>query len=167
MKGVQATIGGGLAALVGLAQANSDIVSLYTTGSAYITEASATLVLPKIPSSVSGDVAIWSAIMMENQASFLQGVTSNSPSGYSTYNQPVLTSQYLSNTFLTDRTATTEAKTGAILLIHWLVSIGLDFVVKSLVSSVADKSINSGSNPTVGDPITASPGSKVKTTCTP
>ncbi|KAK7702019.1 hypothetical protein SLS64_009880 [Diaporthe eres] len=81
MKGIQATIGGVLAALAGLAQANSDIVSLYTSGSAYIQEASATLVLPKLPSSVSGDVAIWSAIMMENQASFLQGVTSNSPSG--------------------------------------------------------------------------------------
>lgn len=78
MKGVQATV---LAALAGLAQANSDIVSLYTSGSAYITEASATLVLPKLPNPVSGDVAIWSAIMMENQASFLQGVTSNSPSG--------------------------------------------------------------------------------------
>lgn len=81
MKRVQATVGSVLAALAGLAQANSDIVSLYTSGSAYIQEASATLVLPKLPSSVSGDVAIWSAIMMENQASFLQGVTSNSPSG--------------------------------------------------------------------------------------
>ncbi|KAI7779502.1 uncharacterized protein LA080_000785 [Diaporthe eres] len=81
MKGIQATVGGVLAALASLAQANSDIVSLYTSGSAYIQEASATLVLPKLPSSVSGDVAIWSAIMMENQASFLQGVTSNSPSG--------------------------------------------------------------------------------------
>lgn len=90
MKGVQATIGSALAALVGLAQANSDIVSLYTSGNAYITEASATLVLPKFPSSVSGDVAIWSAIMMENQASFLQGVTSNSPSGYCSYNHTVL-----------------------------------------------------------------------------
>lgn len=81
MKGVQASVGSVLAALAGLVQANSDIVSLYTSGSAYIKEASATLVLPKLPSSVSGDVAIWSAIMMENQASFLQGVTSNSPSG--------------------------------------------------------------------------------------
>lgn len=48
MKGVQATVGSVLAALAGLAQANSDIVSLYTSGSAYITEASATLVLPKL-----------------------------------------------------------------------------------------------------------------------
>ncbi|KAG8161518.1 hypothetical protein KVR01_008505 [Diaporthe batatas] len=81
MKGVPANIVSALAALVGLAQANSDIVSLYTSGNTYITEASATLVLPKLPSPVSGDVAIWSAIMMENEASFLQGVTSNSPSG--------------------------------------------------------------------------------------
>jgi hypothetical protein len=82
MKRVQATtIGAAVAALVGLAQANSDIVSLYTSGSTFITEASATLVLPRLPIPVSGDVAIWSAIMMENQTSFLQGVTSNSPSG--------------------------------------------------------------------------------------
>lgn len=81
MKGPSKAIGGVLATLVGLTQANSDIVSLFTNGAAYIQEASATLVLPKLPSSVSGDVAIWSAIMMENQASFLQGVTSNSPSG--------------------------------------------------------------------------------------
>lgn len=97
MKGVQSTVGSVLAALAGLAQANSDIVSLYTSGSAYITEASATLVLPKLPSPVSGDVAIWSAIMMENQASFLQGVTSNSPSGYSAYNCPVLKQRFMSN----------------------------------------------------------------------
>lgn len=82
MKGIHAAIGGVLTALAGLAQANSDIVSLYTNGAAYIQEATATLVLPKLPSSVSGDVAIWSAIMMQNQASFLQGVTSNSPTGY-------------------------------------------------------------------------------------
>ncbi|KAL0929707.1 uncharacterized protein CTRU02_215350 [Colletotrichum truncatum] len=81
MKGINAAIGGVLAAIIGQVQANSDIVSLFTNGGAYIQEASATLVLPKLPSSVSGDVAIWSAIMMENQASFLQGVTSNSPSG--------------------------------------------------------------------------------------
>ncbi|WYZ42010.1 hypothetical protein EsH8_V_000905 [Colletotrichum jinshuiense] len=81
MKGVNTAIGSVLATLVGLTQANSDIVSLFTNGAAYIQEASATLILPKLPSSVAGDVAIWSAIMMENDASFLQGVTSNSPSG--------------------------------------------------------------------------------------
>ncbi|KAF4918113.1 hypothetical protein CGCVW01_v009173 [Colletotrichum viniferum] len=81
MKGLQATIGGMIAALASLAQANSDIVTLFTNGNAYIQEASATLVLPELPSAISGDVAIWSAIMMQNEASFLQGVTSNSPSG--------------------------------------------------------------------------------------
>lgn len=80
MKGTYPAIGA-LATLIGQAQANSDIVSLFTNGNGYIQEASATLVLPILPGSVSGDVAIWSAIMMENQASFLQGVTSNSPSG--------------------------------------------------------------------------------------
>ncbi|KAI8291711.1 hypothetical protein K4K60_000527 [Colletotrichum sp. SAR11_57] len=81
MKGIQATVGGMIAALASLAQANSDIVTLFTNGNAYIQEASATLVLPELPSAISGDVAIWSAIMMQNEASFLQGVTSNSPSG--------------------------------------------------------------------------------------
>lgn len=133
MKGVQATVGSVLAALAGLAQANSDIVSLYTSGSVYITEASATLVLPKLPSSVSGDVAIWSAIMMENQASFLQGVTSNSPSGYSAYNYAVLKQQFISNIIFTDLTATTGARTGAILRTLWSVSIGLKPVVESLI----------------------------------
>lgn len=73
------------AALVALyaifATANSDIVSLYMQGSSWIQEASATLTLPSIPGSNSGDIALWSAIMMENQASFLQGVSSNSASG--------------------------------------------------------------------------------------
>ncbi|KAH9235777.1 hypothetical protein K456DRAFT_1831997 [Colletotrichum gloeosporioides 23] len=81
MKGIKATVGGMIAALASLAQANSDIVTLFTNGNAYIQEASATLVLPELPSAISGDVAIWSAIMMQNEASFLQGVTSNSPSG--------------------------------------------------------------------------------------
>ncbi|KAJ0357981.1 hypothetical protein COL154_009633 [Colletotrichum chrysophilum] len=81
MKGIQATVGGMIAALASLAQANSDIVTLFTNGNAYIQEATATLVLPELPSAISGDVAIWSAIMMQNEASFLQGVTSNSPRG--------------------------------------------------------------------------------------
>lgn len=80
MKGVYSVIGA-LASLIAQAQANSDIISLYTNGATWIQEASATLILPPLPNPVSGDVAIWSAIMMENQASFLQGVTSNSPSG--------------------------------------------------------------------------------------
>ncbi|KAH0426670.1 hypothetical protein CcaCcLH18_10178 [Colletotrichum camelliae] len=64
MKGIQATVGGMVAALASLAQANSDIVTLFTNGNAYIQEASATLVLPQLPGAISGD-----------------GVTSNSPSG--------------------------------------------------------------------------------------
>ncbi|KXH62769.1 hypothetical protein CNYM01_02527 [Colletotrichum nymphaeae SA-01] len=119
MKGPSKAIGGVLATLIGLTQANSDIVSLFTNGAAYIQEASATLVLPKLPSSVSGDVAIWSAIMMENQASFLQGVTSNSPSG----------------SYCNDGGKS------------WC-----NFAY-TLV----------GSNPTVGDPVTASPGSTIRT----
>ncbi|KAK1464953.1 hypothetical protein CMEL01_12308 [Colletotrichum melonis] len=119
MKGTNTAIGGILATLLGLTQANSDIVSLFTNGAAYIQEASATLVLPKLPSSVSGDVAIWSAIMMENQASFLQGVTSNSPSG----------------SYCNDGGKS------------WC-----NFAY-TLV----------GSNPTVGDPVTASPGSTIRT----
>lgn len=132
MKGVQATVGSVLATLAGLAQANSDIVSLYTSGSAYIQEASATLVLPKLPSSVSGDVAIWSAIMMENQASFLQGVTSNSPSGYDAYNHLVCRAylrNLMANILVTDRTAMTRERAGATLRIPWLVSSGLHAVV--------------------------------------
>ncbi|KAF9876610.1 hypothetical protein CkaCkLH20_06018 [Colletotrichum karsti] len=119
MKGVRAAIGGALAALISQVQANSDIVTLFTNGDAYIQEASATLVLPKLPSSISGDVAIWSAIMMENEASFLQGVTSNSPSG-----------SYCGD----------SGK-------NWC-----NFAY-TLV----------GSNPTVGDAVTASPGSEIKT----
>ncbi|KXH29072.1 hypothetical protein CSIM01_02141 [Colletotrichum simmondsii] len=119
MKGPSKAIGGVLATLIGLTQANSDIVSLFTNGAAYVQEASATLVLPKLPSSVSGDVAIWSAIMMENQASFLQGVTSNSPSG----------------SYCNDGGK------------NWC-----NFAY-TLV----------GSNPTVGDPVTASPGSTIRT----
>jgi len=80
MKGIYSAVGV-IATLLAQARANSDIISLYTSGDAYITEASATLVLPQLPASVTGDVALWSAIMMENEASFLQGVTSNSPSG--------------------------------------------------------------------------------------
>ncbi|KAF6802850.1 hypothetical protein CSOJ01_11322 [Colletotrichum sojae] len=119
MKGLQTAIGGVLATLAGLAQANSDIVSLYTNGAAYIQEATATLVLPKLPSSVSGDVAIWSAIMMQNQASFLQGVTSNSPTG----------------SYCNDR--------GKSWCNFAYTLVGMD--------------------PTVGKPVTASPGSTIRT----
>ena len=61
---------------------NLDIVTLFAKPDAYIQEASATLVVGDVPQPITGDVALWSAIMMENQASFLQGVTENAPPGY-------------------------------------------------------------------------------------
>ena len=61
---------------------NLDIVTLFAKPDAYIQEASATLVVGNVPQPITGDVALWSAIMMENQASFLQGVTENAPPGY-------------------------------------------------------------------------------------
>lgn len=88
MKGIYATVGA-LATLFAQTQANSDQVTLYIENTAtYITEVEATLVLPALPSPVTGDVSIWSAIMMQNQASFLQGVTSNSPSRYVQHENP-------------------------------------------------------------------------------
>lgn len=70
-------------ALVHQTIANLDVVTLQAGSNAYIKEASATLVLPDAPNPITGDVALWSAIMMENEASFLQGVTENAPEGYS------------------------------------------------------------------------------------
>ncbi|PCD25904.1 hypothetical protein AU210_012338 [Fusarium oxysporum f. sp. radicis-cucumerinum] len=72
---------GALAALFRQAAANLDVVTLFAKADAYIQEASATLVLGDIPNPITGDVALWSAIMMQNQDSFLQGVTQNSPEG--------------------------------------------------------------------------------------
>nr|CEG03735.1 unnamed protein product [Fusarium acuminatum CS5907] len=72
---------GALAALFQQAAANLDVVTLFAKADAYIQEASATLVLGDIPNPITGDVALWSAIMMQNQDSFLQGVTQNSPEG--------------------------------------------------------------------------------------
>ncbi|SPJ72607.1 uncharacterized protein FTOL_02336 [Fusarium torulosum] len=70
-----------LVALFQQAAANLDVVTLFAKTNAYIQEASATLVLGDIPNPITGDVALWSAIMMQNQDSFLQGVTQNSPEG--------------------------------------------------------------------------------------
>ncbi|KAI8650266.1 hypothetical protein NCS57_01359700 [Fusarium keratoplasticum] len=70
-----------LSALIQHSIANLDVVTLYAKPNAYIQEASATLVVGDVPSPITGDVALWSAIMMENQASFLQGVTENAPQG--------------------------------------------------------------------------------------
>ena len=70
-------------ALVHQTIANLDVVTLQARSNAYIEEALATLILPAAPNPITGDVALWSAIMMENEASFLQGVTENAPEGYS------------------------------------------------------------------------------------
>ena len=66
--------------LAALSSANKDFIPLHTTGNAWIQEAIATLVLPEIPYTVTGDIALWSAIMMDDyNGDFLQGVTSSSP----------------------------------------------------------------------------------------
>ncbi|KAM0547276.1 hypothetical protein ACHAPJ_010411 [Fusarium lateritium] len=72
---------GALATLFQQAAANLDVVTLFAKSDAYIQEASATLVLGDVPNPITGDVALWSAIMMQNQESFLQGVTENAPEG--------------------------------------------------------------------------------------
>ncbi|KEZ43666.1 hypothetical protein SAPIO_CDS4276 [Scedosporium apiospermum] len=71
---------GAMSALVQLSHANLDIVTLLTPSGNFIQEAAATLVVGDIPNPVTGDVALWSAIMMDRQ-DFLQGVTQNSPPG--------------------------------------------------------------------------------------
>ncbi|KAI0850033.1 hypothetical protein F5Y00DRAFT_268567 [Daldinia vernicosa] len=75
MKGVSTTIGVFLA-LVDQSRANLDIITLNTKGDTWIQEASATLVLGDVPNPMAGDVALWSAIMMDKR-DFLQGVTEN------------------------------------------------------------------------------------------
>lgn len=82
MKTVHTAICSILAILVSQGRAISDILTLPTTGDAYIEEARATLVLPKVPDSVKGDLAIRSGIMMNDKETFIQGVASNSATGY-------------------------------------------------------------------------------------
>jgi hypothetical protein len=66
--------------LAALSSANKDFITLHTNGNAWIQEAIVTLVLPEIPYPVTGDIALWSAIMMDDyNGDFLQGVTSSSP----------------------------------------------------------------------------------------
>lgn len=66
--------------LITSALANKDAITLITNGNSWIREASATLVVPELPASVTGDIALWSAIMMNDYSGdFLQGVTSSSP----------------------------------------------------------------------------------------
>ncbi|KAH8894564.1 hypothetical protein GQ53DRAFT_858010 [Thozetella sp. PMI_491] len=60
--------------------ANNDVVTLNTKGDTWIQEAAATLVLGAVPNPITGDTALWSAIMMDKM-DFLQGVTQNSPGG--------------------------------------------------------------------------------------
>ena len=61
--------------------ANLDVITLNAKSSSWIQEASATLVVGAVPSPITGDVALWSAIMMDKR-DFLQGVTQNGPQGY-------------------------------------------------------------------------------------
>lgn len=66
--------------LAALSSANKDLITLHTNGNAWIREATATLVIPEIPETITGDIALWSAIMMDDyNGDFLQGVTSSSP----------------------------------------------------------------------------------------
>jgi hypothetical protein len=66
--------------LISKAVANKDAITLNTQGNSWIKEAVATLVLPELPEPVTGDIALWSAIMMDDyNGDFLQGVTSSSP----------------------------------------------------------------------------------------
>ena len=46
-----------------------------------IQEPEATLILGDVPKEITGDAALWSAIMMDQQ-DFLQGVTQNPPGRY-------------------------------------------------------------------------------------
>ncbi|TQN64326.1 hypothetical protein CSHISOI_11096 [Colletotrichum shisoi] len=81
MKTLHTAICGILAILVSQGRAISDILTLPTTGDAYIEEVRATLVLPKVPESAKGDIAIRSGIMMNDKDTFIHGVISNSPTG--------------------------------------------------------------------------------------
>lgn len=79
MKSSALFTGVGLSLIAG-AVANKDAITLNTRGDSWIKEAVATLVLPELPESVTGDLALWSAIMMDDyNGDFLQGVTSSSP----------------------------------------------------------------------------------------
>jgi hypothetical protein len=71
--------GVGLSLIAGTV-ANKDVITLQTRGNSWINEAVATLVLLDVPEYVTGDIALWSAIMMNDyQGDFLQGVSSSSP----------------------------------------------------------------------------------------
>jgi hypothetical protein len=79
MKSSALITGVGLS-LIAKTIANKDAITLKTRGNSWINEAVATLVLPEVPEYVTGDIALWSAIMMNDyQGDFLQGVSSSSP----------------------------------------------------------------------------------------
>ncbi|KAI9155671.1 hypothetical protein HJFPF1_08260 [Paramyrothecium foliicola] len=80
MKSIFTTLGA-LSALVHHVSANKDVITLMTSGDVWIQEAIATLVLGDAPSPMTGDVALWSAIMMDGR-DFLQGVSQNSAEPY-------------------------------------------------------------------------------------
>lgn len=72
--------------LISRISANKDVITLNTNGKAWIEEATATLVLPQLPGEVTGDIALWSAIMMDDfSGDFLQGVTQSSPAYVSSF----------------------------------------------------------------------------------
>jgi hypothetical protein len=77
---ISAIIAGVGLSFVAGAVANKDAITLHTRGNSWINEAVATLVLPGVSEYVTGDIALWSAIMMNDyQGDFLQGVSSSSP----------------------------------------------------------------------------------------
>ena len=80
MKASFAAIGAFLS-LVHQSTANLDVITLPANGNTWIQEAVATLVLGDVPNPITGDIALWSAIMMD-EGDFLQGVTQNSPGRY-------------------------------------------------------------------------------------
>ncbi len=67
--------------LVHQSRANIDVITLNANRDAWIQEAVATLVVGDVPSSMTGDVALWSAIMTDKR-DFLQGVTENAQPRY-------------------------------------------------------------------------------------
>jgi hypothetical protein len=77
--------------LIARTVANKDAITLQTRGNSWINEAVATLVLPEVPDYVTGDIALWSAIMMNDyQGDFLQGVSSSSPACVQATSYPLL-----------------------------------------------------------------------------
>jgi hypothetical protein len=76
LKGAWAIIGA-ITALIQQSAANLDLITLSTNCNTYIQEVEASLILGDVPDPITGDVTLWSAIMMDQD--FLQGVSQNSP----------------------------------------------------------------------------------------